>query len=142
MEHQQHAARARQRAEVSHPMPAARCPLPCWERLLVRPWPMQQQMSCCADEVDSGSRTPPQVGTITTQARSPASASILTQSLSPRAPLMPHRYLPGVDGELITGVMVPWLYVGSCLSGEACILLLASFLNKPGCSLACVCRVL
>ncbi|KAL4433266.1 hypothetical protein ABPG77_003314 [Micractinium sp. CCAP 211/92] len=26
------------------------------------------------------------------------------------------RYLPGADGELITGVMVPWLYVGSVLS--------------------------
>jgi histone demethylase JARID1 len=26
------------------------------------------------------------------------------------------RYLPGQGGELITGVMVPWLYVGSCLS--------------------------
>lgn len=30
--------------------------------------------------------------------------------------LPPARYLPGTDGELITGVMVPWLYVGSVLS--------------------------
>ncbi|PSC70309.1 lysine-specific demethylase JMJ16 [Micractinium conductrix] len=34
----------------------------------------------------------------------------------PRAANSVLRYLPGTDGELITGVMVPWLYVGSCLS--------------------------
>ncbi|KAL4448340.1 hypothetical protein ABPG75_005559 [Micractinium tetrahymenae] len=34
----------------------------------------------------------------------------------PRCPNSVLRYLPGTDGELITGVMVPWLYVGSVLS--------------------------
>lgn len=37
---------------------------------------------------------------------------------TPRAANSMLRYLPGQDGELITGVMVPWLYVGSCMSGE------------------------
>ena len=132
MEHKQHAARTRQRAEVSRPLPAALlgAPAPCGSTCHA-PCGSTCHAPCGSTchallIADQGSCAPPQVGTITMHGRSPASASILARSLSLLAPLLPHRYLPGVDGELITGVMVPWLYVGSCLSGEACILLLVS----------------
>lgn len=90
LEHQQHAAGARQRAKVGS--------LPC---------------ACAAVHAPLTAIRIPSAGSCSSAAF--AALSDLWLLLL----LLSSRYLPGVDGELITGVMVPWLYVGSCMSGEA-----------------------